>query len=315
MRSVNFLNLEYFLVAAKEMNFTRAAKQLLIAQQSLSKHIARLEEDLGVELFDRATPMTLTPAGICLLRYAKQFHLSMDDLRRELQDIKDCKSSELTLGITQGRSAIYLPNILPLFQKEYPHLKVHLVEARSAKLEQLLRSGKVDLILGFAPRDSAGITSQQVWLEDYVILAPISILKRYLPRTWGRMLQYPEQISLKDLEPCPFLSIQKNLNVGSVFYRCCAYVGMNPNVILESRNINTVLGLCVKETGILVCPKVFLYPYLQSQEAKSSSHMIFPLGYSDRIYLSYQTHKYMSHGVKKFIETIQKNRRILPGIL
>ena len=118
---MNLLNLEYFLVAAEEMNFTRAAKRLYIAQQSLSNHIARLEDSLGVELFDRTPPMTLTPAGLCLLRYAKQFQISLDDLKRELQDIKDCKSSELTLGITQGRGAIYLPILLPRFQAEYPN--------------------------------------------------------------------------------------------------------------------------------------------------------------------------------------------------
>lgn len=100
--------------------------------------------------------MTLTPAwACCLLRYAKQFQISLDDLKRELQDIKDCKSSELTLGITQGRGAIYLPILLPRFQAEYPNLKIHLLEASSAQLEQALHEGKADLIIGFAAQGPA----------------------------------------------------------------------------------------------------------------------------------------------------------------
>lgn len=50
---INFLNLEYFLVASEELNFTRAAKQLYISQQSLSSHILNLEKEFGVALFNR----------------------------------------------------------------------------------------------------------------------------------------------------------------------------------------------------------------------------------------------------------------------
>ena len=60
---MNLLNLEYFLIAAEELNFTRAAKRLHIAQQSLSNHIAKLEDHFGTPLFDRNPPMSLTPAG------------------------------------------------------------------------------------------------------------------------------------------------------------------------------------------------------------------------------------------------------------
>ena len=60
---INFLNLEYFLVAAEELNFTRAAKKLFISQQSLSNHISNLEKEFDVVLFNRTSPLTLTYAG------------------------------------------------------------------------------------------------------------------------------------------------------------------------------------------------------------------------------------------------------------
>ena len=312
---MNLLNLEYFLVTAEEMNFTRAAKKLHIAQQSLSNHIARLEENLGVKLFDRTPPMTLTPAGLCLLRYAKQFQISMEDLRRELQDIRDCKSSELTLGITQGRGAIYLPILLPRFQAEYPNLKIHLLEASTAQLEQALHEGKADLIIGFAPKDPLRITAQKAWEEEYVILAPKAVLQEYLPQRWRHLVQTPDQVTLKDFESCPFLSVQRDLYVGSIFQRCCAQAQMIPNVIVESRNINIVLGLCIKGMGILVCPKVFLYPYLQTQMLEQGELLLFPFDYSDQIYVSYLSQKYMSYGMKKLVALIQELGQELPNIL
>lgn len=63
---INFLNLEYFLVAAEELNFTKAAKRLYISQQSLSNHISNMEKEFDVILFNRTTPLTLTYAGQAL---------------------------------------------------------------------------------------------------------------------------------------------------------------------------------------------------------------------------------------------------------
>lgn len=63
---INFLNLEYFLVAAEELNFTKAAKKLFISQQSLSNHISNMEKEFDVILFNRTTPLTLTYAGQAL---------------------------------------------------------------------------------------------------------------------------------------------------------------------------------------------------------------------------------------------------------
>ena len=63
---INFLNLEYFLVAAEELNFTKAAKQLFISQQSLSNHISNMEKEFDVILFNRTNPLTLTYAGQAL---------------------------------------------------------------------------------------------------------------------------------------------------------------------------------------------------------------------------------------------------------
>lgn len=303
---MNLLNLEYFLVAAEEMNFTRAAKRLYIAQQSLSNHIARLEEHFGQELFDRTPPMTLTPAGLCLLRYARQFRLSMEELEREMQDIKDFKSSELTLGVTQARGAIYLPILLPKFKETYPNLKVNLLEASSEELERALHAGKIDLIIGFPPQDLLGVTTQDLWEEKYVIIVPERILERYVPQKLALLRRVPEQATLKDFEACPFLSIQKELRVGSIFHHCCALADMMPNVILESHNINIVLGLCIEGMGALVCPKVFLYPYLNAGILQDKGLLIFPLDYRDQISVSYLTQKYLSNGAQKLIAEVRK---------
>lgn len=103
---MNFLNLKYFIVAAEEMNFTKAAKRLYISQQSLSNHIAKLEDYFGVQLFDRNTPLTLTVAGQRLLKNAQTIMDVKKQTELELQDIRDFRSTELTIGIPSARGAV-----------------------------------------------------------------------------------------------------------------------------------------------------------------------------------------------------------------
>ena len=100
---INFLNLEYFLVAAEELNFTKAAKKLFISQQSLSNHISNMEKEFDVILFNRTTPLTLTYAGQALKAKAKQMLELRDETYRELADIKDFSVGQLTLGLSHTR--------------------------------------------------------------------------------------------------------------------------------------------------------------------------------------------------------------------
>ena len=92
---INFLNLEYFLVAAEELNFTRAARKLYISQQSLSNHISNLEKEFDVILFNRTSPLTLTYAGRALKTRARELLDLRDETYKEISDIKDFSTGQL----------------------------------------------------------------------------------------------------------------------------------------------------------------------------------------------------------------------------
>ena len=106
---INFLNLEYFLVAAEELNFTRAAKRLYISQQSLSNHISNLEKEFDVVLFNRTSPLTLTYAGQALQTRARQLLDLKDETYKEISDIKDFSTGQLSIGVSHTRGRFILP--------------------------------------------------------------------------------------------------------------------------------------------------------------------------------------------------------------
>ena len=131
---INFLNLEYFLAAAEELNFTRAAKRLYISQQSLSNHISNMEKEFDVVLFNRTSPLTLTYAGQALKVRARELLDLKDETYREIADIKDFSTGQLSIGVSHTRGRVILPEILPTYQSEFPGIELHLIEGNSSEL-------------------------------------------------------------------------------------------------------------------------------------------------------------------------------------
>ena len=99
---INFLNMKYFLVVAEARSFSAAAKQLYISQQTLSAHIAQIEEEIGTQLFERTRPLTLTPAGERFHRGATEMLFLNAQMERELQDIVDPMRNSFRLGISHA---------------------------------------------------------------------------------------------------------------------------------------------------------------------------------------------------------------------
>lgn len=143
-------NPEYFLTIAREGNFTRAAERLYVTQSSLSQHIAKLEHDLGTQLFDRSqSPMKLTPAGRIYLEYLENHsHL----YNRMLSALHTNDRQQINLGVGIWRGAILLPHVLPQFLSDYPNAEIRLEELpQITELLPALLNGWID----FAVRNTS----------------------------------------------------------------------------------------------------------------------------------------------------------------
>ena len=142
---MNFHSLDYFLVLAREKNFTRAAEALHITQQSLSSHIAGLEKELGCTLLVRRTPLELTYAGRTFLRYAESIGQTRQAMEREFCDISENQKGELRVGIAYTRGRAIMPRLIPAFQRQYPNVEITLLEGSNDAIQKALLSGGIDL--------------------------------------------------------------------------------------------------------------------------------------------------------------------------
>lgn len=166
-------NPEYFLTVVREKNISRAAKKLFISQPSLSQHIAKLEESLGVKLLDRtAAPLALTPAGELYRNYLESIDFLYKKFEQELDSLRTESSLTINLGIGSWRGTLLLPHILPEFLSMYPNAQINLHEYPVSELAKLIDAGQVDFAIKmtFSGQSPIELVTEQIVKERILLV-------------------------------------------------------------------------------------------------------------------------------------------------
>lgn len=304
---INFLNLQYFLVAAEELNFTKASKRLFISQQSLSSHISKLEHDLEVELFNRTFPLTLTPAGKSLVKNATRILDLKEQSVKELADIKDFKRGDLYIGVSHTRGRAFLPEVLPYYSEKFPNINLHLLEGNSKELDTALLRGDVDLIIGMLPFNVENVETVPLCNEEVLMIVPDNILIKYFPNNHEEIKEsLANNVDITLLQDCPFLMVNERNRVRIIADEMLNEKQIKPNIILETESIETVLALSVKGMGITFYPKTLMYnKSLVFDKNTFPGTNIYHLKYNKThgtLAIGYQKNRYLSQAAKEFIK-------------
>ncbi|HEY4277459.1 MAG TPA: LysR substrate-binding domain-containing protein [Conexibacter sp.] len=137
--------LRAFLAVAQELNFTRAAQQLHIGQQAVSKTVAQLERELGVELLERTTrEVRLTPAGAALVERGRGALAAVDDAFAHAQKVGGGLTGTVTVAISPAVGDSVRAEVVEALRAGSPELTVQLTEGRPSRLAEQLRRRQVD---------------------------------------------------------------------------------------------------------------------------------------------------------------------------
>src|SRR5215217_4853618 len=159
---VELRHLRYFIAVAEELNFTRAARQMHMAQPPLSAAIRQLERDLGVDLFVRTTrQVKLTEAGRAFLEGARR---TLADADRAVEDAKRAAAGELgRLRIAYSWSTRFetLPVLGRAFRQSHPDVALLAQEMWNARMPPAFAAGSIDLALSLCPEIAAELGSRR----------------------------------------------------------------------------------------------------------------------------------------------------------
>lgn len=176
--------LNYFLAIAREENFTKAAQQLHVTQPTLSRQIAQLEEELGVELFVRSNHnIILTEDGMILKRRAQELLSLADKTKRDFLHKEENLEGTISIGSGEFRSTRCLTDCIAAFQEKYPLVKYEFYSGNAGNIRDGIERGLLDL----------GLMSEPIDIRKY------DFMSMPVKEQWGVLVKYDSPLAEKDV--------------------------------------------------------------------------------------------------------------------
>ncbi len=239
--------LRYFVVVAEEQNFSRAAERLHMAQPPLSDQIKRLEQALGVVLFDRSSRgARLTQAGELLLTEARRLLVQADQTAEMVRRVGEGEVGRLTLGFVPSASNSVLPPVLSKFRERYPDVQLYLQEMNPDWLVAGLHEGRIDVSFFYLPFQDRALAHEPVSREPLVVA---------LPETHD--LASEDEVDLSDLADQPFVLPARYRMPGlyGQVVSTCRDAGFEPEAVQkEVWLMQTIVALVAGGMGVALVP-------------------------------------------------------------
>jgi LysR family transcriptional regulator, hydrogen peroxide-inducible genes activator len=172
-RPMTLTELKYIVAVARERHFGRAAEACFVSQPTLSVAIKKLEEELGVLLFERgSTEVSVTPIGLQIVEQAQRVLEQSNAIREIAKQGKDPLSGPLRLGVIYTIGPYLLPNLVRRMIQDAPSMPLLLQENYTVKLLESLRQGEIDVALLAEPFSDHGLVTQPVYDEPFIVAVP-----------------------------------------------------------------------------------------------------------------------------------------------
>lgn len=240
-------HLRYFVGVASELNFTRAAQKLHVAQPALSRQVRQLEDELGIKLLERdRRGVQLTEAGKAFLAEARALLKQSEHAVRVAQKTGQTGGNELNVGYIWGLFHSLVPPVLARFRQRSPETAVHLFDL--APQAQALIQGRLDAgFIGFAHEAGmAGLHKRKVGTCTFVAILPKD-----------HRAARKSTVPLASLSDDFFLGISDQTYPGAS--RCvteaCERAGFRPKILQMVERGYTILGLVAGKCGVALLPE------------------------------------------------------------
>jgi DNA-binding transcriptional LysR family regulator len=240
--------LEYFLEAARQRNFTRAAARLHLAQAALSEQIRKLESELGAPLFHRGRrESVLTAAGETLRLHAEALLERAATARCAVRDLAGLRGGRLTIGAIPSVSACLLPAAIAAFRRKYPRVELGLFEGTSEAVAEAVESGRVELGIVQLPTTGGRFDAGLLFTEPFVAL---------VARTHPAARQ--RRVALAQFAQEPFVLYKGRARDTAL--AACRAAGFEPRIACESSELETIRSLVAARLGVAILPQLATRP-------------------------------------------------------
>lgn len=299
----------------QERSISKAAQKLYISQPSLSVMIQRIEDEVGVPLFDRTSkPIRLTEAGQEYIKATEEILHIEKAFENYLQACQSLQTGSLTIGSNQLLSSLVLPRYIGRFIAQYPGIHLNLVDDNSVVLENMAIAGQLDLVIDNHPLDR-NVFEQHILRKEHLLLA----VPKAFACNFGLekfQLSYEDILLGKHLEivdgfaplsafaEIPFVTMTKQNDTRRRSDEILHEAGIKPRNLLEIDRLVTLYSFVEQGSAASIVSDT-LVQYLQSH---SGGVVFYPLKsqHSRReLFLSFKRNRYYSKPMEAFASLIQ----------
>jgi len=175
MVTMTLTELKYIVAVAREKHFGHAAEACFVAQPTLSVAIKKLEDELGVPIFERGgSEISMTPLGVQIVAQAERVLEQTAAIREIAKQNKDPLTGQLRLGVIYTVAPYLLPQLVRSMIQRVPQMPLVLQENFTAKLVEMLRQGELDAAIMAQPFPQQGLLVQPLYDEPFVVAMPAS---------------------------------------------------------------------------------------------------------------------------------------------
>ncbi|WP_337778481.1 LysR family transcriptional regulator, partial [Mitsuokella jalaludinii] len=236
--------LKYFQAMAKCRHFTQAAEEMAVSQSALSRSIQKLEQELGVTLFERhGRTSDLTEAG-------QKFLFHVDRVIRELAlaeqeiELDNGGAGVVHLSFLHSLGDTFLPLILRQFHERYPHIDVKLNQQSSSMLAEQLTSGETDICL-CSTMNEPDTAWMYLWSEEMFLVVPED-----------HPLAQKSRVSLREVGDEPFVALKPEYTLRQQVNQFLDLAESHPQIVFEGDEVHTLVSFVAAHLGVSVLPHV-----------------------------------------------------------
>ncbi len=282
--------LRYVVAVAQDKNFRKAAEKCFVTQPALSLAIQKLEEELGLQIFERGkAEVSVTPLGFQVVEQAQRVIEEAAKVKEIAKQGKDPLLGTLRLGVIFTVGPYLLPSLIPALRKLAPHMPLEIEENTTAQLEALLRNGKLDAIIIALPFGDSSVATLPLYDEPFVVVVPYE-------HPWAEK----SYVKPKELAKERVLLLNSGHCFSNQVMEACPELSRKSGDIQQGNSLETIRSMVASGLGITVLP-------LLACTDRSQSKLIRAIPFSNpapnrRIALAWRR----SFAREKVIETLAK---------
>ena len=266
---MNFQSIDYILMTAQERSMSKAADKLHISQQTLSAHIASVEQELGCKLFIRHIPLKLTYAGKEFIANALPIQTQVKKLQRTFDEITGNEKGMLKIGITDNRDKIVLLPIILAFQRVHPGVEIKVIENANEILIKKLVNGEIDICISDFSIHHPSIKQLDLYQERIVFVIQRKLFYKLFGKNSETVLRdIQENANYMHFQKCPLLLGHEQDICGKFTRQLLSSLEIQPEIKVEAENIALILGLAANGLGGCFCPEIIVKNTLPPEQLR-----------------------------------------------